>query len=114
MAFIGPTPEALRYAIKMRLPHLEKELRYSMLGTENIFFDNLTFTKSKLPRCFGTINLSFYVGLKLNKLTADLSTSELPIVNIYAEEEFDMALIETPRKILNRWSEHNVAYIPLI
>jgi hypothetical protein len=114
MAFIGPTPEALRYAIKVRLPHLEKDLRYNMLATENIFFDNLTFTKSKLPRCFGTINLSFYVGLKLNKLTADLSTSEMPIVNIYAQEDFDMTLIEAPRKIITRWSELNVPYIPSI
>ena len=114
MAFIGPTPEALRYAIKMRLPHLEKELRYNMLGTENIFFDNLTFTKSKLPRCFGTINISFYVGLKLNRLTADLSTSEMPIINIYAEEDFDITLIEGPKKILGKWAEHNVPYMPTV
>jgi len=114
MAFIGPTPEALRYAIKIRLPDLEKELRYSMLASENIFFDNLTFTKSKLPRCFGTINITFYAGLKLNKLTADLSTSELPIVNLYAEEDFDMTLIEAPKKILNRWSELNVPCFSVI
>lgn len=55
----GPTDEALRYGIRMRLPILKDELQIKILNERNVYLDKLSIVKSKSPKSFGTLRLVF-------------------------------------------------------
>jgi hypothetical protein len=55
----GPTDEALRYGIRLRLPVLKDELQMKILNERNVYLDKLSIVKSKSPKSFGTLRLVF-------------------------------------------------------
>ena len=55
----GPTDEALRYGLRMRLNTLKDELQMKILNEQNVFLDKLTIVKSKSRTSFGTLRLVF-------------------------------------------------------
>ena len=55
----GPTDEALRYGLRMRLPVLKDEIQIKILNEKNVFLDKLSIFKSKSCDSFGTLRLVF-------------------------------------------------------
>ena len=114
MAYVGPTPGALRYAIGAKIGDLEKELRYTILSNMQIFLDKMEFKKSAMSGCFGCIEMAFFCNTYPIKLVVELSMSDLPAYYLYNENDIDMYNIEVVKSVVDNWAKVHVPYVPIL
>ena len=109
MAFIGPTPEHMRYAVRGQLEDLEDKIRLCLLKDKNLYFNSLELRKPSNKTHFALLTLRFYRNHfeKLDSYDIELSNKYLPHW-LNPGSQHDSIIFQDVYDVLNLWALNNI------
>ena len=104
----GPTPEAVRFALRLQLSTLNDELRLILLSNSNLFLNSSSIGKSIIDTFFGILRLKFFVLNKNKYVICDIGLSNKTLPVWLTESEIEELELREVKEHVEHWTLKNI------
>jgi len=106
----GPTYQAIRYAVSLKLDDLNDAIRLALLENDDVFLQASHITRPNSKECFAKLLLGFgkINTDKIVQYEIDLSNKKLPV---WCTQENSIIDISKIVAIVDTWFKNNVTMV---